>query len=274
MYLGAHVLLPEGFDAHPNARYPLVIQHGHFPATIGGWREEPPDPNLKPDYSDRFHIEGYNRIQEEHARQLYKDWTGPDYPRVPARRDPARQPVLRRLLRGELRQPRALRRRDHVRADPVSREEVPRRSEAAGRAFSTAGRRAAGRPSARRSSIPTSTTGRGRPAPIRSTSAPTRRQPLRGRERLRLEGAVEDRRDTGTPRLPRAHPVHRRADESDGARPRAEDPLGRPVRRVAGRVLAGRSRRLSRSRSGTSAPASSTRRSRPTGRRTTTSSTS
>ena len=31
MYLGAHVLLPEGFDAHPNARYPLVINHGHFP---------------------------------------------------------------------------------------------------------------------------------------------------------------------------------------------------------------------------------------------------
>ena len=33
IYLGAHVLLPEGFDAHPDARYPLVIDHGHFPAT-------------------------------------------------------------------------------------------------------------------------------------------------------------------------------------------------------------------------------------------------
>jgi hypothetical protein len=80
-YLGAHILLPEGFDSHPGARYPLVINHGHFPDTIGGWREEPPDPNLKPDYSDRFHLSGYNRIQQEHGYQLYKDWTAPDYPR-------------------------------------------------------------------------------------------------------------------------------------------------------------------------------------------------
>jgi len=80
-YLGAHILLPEGYDAHPQARYPLVIFHGHFPATIGGFREEPPDPNLKPDYSDRFKLEGYNRIQQEYAHQFYKDWTGPGYPR-------------------------------------------------------------------------------------------------------------------------------------------------------------------------------------------------
>ena len=33
MYLGAHVLLPEGFDEHPDARYPLIINHGHFPYT-------------------------------------------------------------------------------------------------------------------------------------------------------------------------------------------------------------------------------------------------
>jgi len=81
VYLGAHVLLPEGFETHPNARYPLVINHGHFPDTIGGFREEPPDPNLKPDYSDRFHISGYNRIQQEYGYQLYKDWTAPGYPR-------------------------------------------------------------------------------------------------------------------------------------------------------------------------------------------------
>jgi hypothetical protein len=80
-YLGAHILLPEGFEEHPNARYPLVIFHGHFPDTIGGFREEPPDPNFKPDYSDRFHMEGYNRIQQEYAYQLFKDWTSPGYPR-------------------------------------------------------------------------------------------------------------------------------------------------------------------------------------------------
>jgi len=82
MFLGAHVLVPEGFDAHPEARYPLVINHGHFPQTIDGFREEPPDASLKPDYSDRFHWAGYNRTQQEWAYQLYKDWTAPGYPRM------------------------------------------------------------------------------------------------------------------------------------------------------------------------------------------------
>jgi hypothetical protein len=82
MYLGAHILVPEGFDAHPEARYPLVIYHGHFPQTIDGFREEPPDPDLKPDYSERFHWAGYNRTQQEWAYQLYKDWTAPGYPRM------------------------------------------------------------------------------------------------------------------------------------------------------------------------------------------------
>lgn len=81
MYLGAHVLVPEGFDTHPDARYPLVIFHGHFPADFSGFREAPPDPNLKPDYSERFQLAGYNRIQQEHAHQFYKDWTSKDFPR-------------------------------------------------------------------------------------------------------------------------------------------------------------------------------------------------
>ena len=81
-FLGAHILLPEGFDTHPEARYPLVINHGHFPADIDGFRPEPPDPNLKPDYSARFSLSGYNRIQQEHAHQFYKDWTGSGFPRV------------------------------------------------------------------------------------------------------------------------------------------------------------------------------------------------
>lgn len=82
MYLGAHVLLPEGFDKYPNARYPLVINHGHFPQTIDGWRETPPDPNVKCEYSERFHLDCYNRIQDASAYQLYKDWTAPNFPRV------------------------------------------------------------------------------------------------------------------------------------------------------------------------------------------------
>src|SRR4030042_5171107 len=64
MHLGACLLLPEGFAEHPEARYPLVIFHGHFPHTFGGFREEPPDPALEPDYSERFRLAGYNRIQQ------------------------------------------------------------------------------------------------------------------------------------------------------------------------------------------------------------------
>jgi len=82
MSIGACILLPEGFDTHPNAHYPLVIFHGHFPYTFGGFREEPPDPNLKPDYSERFKTEGYNKIQQEYAYQFYKEWTGKNFPRV------------------------------------------------------------------------------------------------------------------------------------------------------------------------------------------------
>jgi hypothetical protein len=82
MSLGACVLLPEGFDGHPEAHYPLVIFHGHFPYTIGGFRESPPDPNLKPEYSERFHLEGYNRMEQDYAYQFFQEWTGPNYPRM------------------------------------------------------------------------------------------------------------------------------------------------------------------------------------------------
>jgi hypothetical protein len=80
--LGAWVLLPWGFDEHPSARYPLMINHGHFPSRLGGWRETPADTTLKPDYSARFNLHGYNRIQQEYAHQLYKDWTGKGFPRA------------------------------------------------------------------------------------------------------------------------------------------------------------------------------------------------
>ena len=82
MYLGAHVLLPQGWAEHPKARYPLMINHGHFPEDFDGFRPEPPDADLAPDYSDRFRLKGYNRLQQQLAHQLYKDWTSPGFPRV------------------------------------------------------------------------------------------------------------------------------------------------------------------------------------------------
>ena len=81
MYIGAHVLLPKGFDEHPEARYPLMIFHGHFPSDFGGFRTEPPDPDLEPEYSERFGVEGYNIIQQQEAYDFYKQWTSDDFPR-------------------------------------------------------------------------------------------------------------------------------------------------------------------------------------------------
>jgi hypothetical protein len=82
MELGAHVLLPEGFDEHPQARYPLVIFHGHFPDDFGGFRTGPPDPDLECEYSKRFRVECYNRIEQQEAYDFFKIWTGPDFPRL------------------------------------------------------------------------------------------------------------------------------------------------------------------------------------------------
>jgi len=81
MFLGAIILVPEGFDQHTEARYPLAVFHGHFPDDFDGFRTEPPDPNLKPDYSERFHLAGYNRIQQEEAYKFYQQWIAPGFPR-------------------------------------------------------------------------------------------------------------------------------------------------------------------------------------------------
>jgi len=82
MYLGAHVLLPEGFEKHPEAHFPLVINHGHFPYTFGGFREIPPDPYIKPEYSARFDWKGYNKTVQEYSYKFYEYWTAPDTPRM------------------------------------------------------------------------------------------------------------------------------------------------------------------------------------------------
>ena len=82
MELGANILLPEGFNEHPEAHYPLVIFHGHFPYSFGGFRTEPPDANLEPDYSQRFSLADYNIIQQQEAYDFYKRWISEKFPRV------------------------------------------------------------------------------------------------------------------------------------------------------------------------------------------------
>jgi hypothetical protein len=79
--LSAMVLVPEGFDEHPQAHYPLMVFHDHFTDEMMDFRVEPPDPNLKPDYSDRFRIPGYNRIVQQEAYKNYQQWIAPGFPR-------------------------------------------------------------------------------------------------------------------------------------------------------------------------------------------------
>jgi len=74
MHLGAIVLLPNGWDTHPDARYPLLVHHGHFPASMESdtWRETPPDPKAPQSQRDA----------QAAAYQFYKDWNGPNFPRM------------------------------------------------------------------------------------------------------------------------------------------------------------------------------------------------
>ncbi len=74
MFLGAIVLLPQGWDTHPNAHYPVLVHHGHFPPNMAsdGWRETPPDANAT----------GTVREAQAAAYQFYKDWNGPKFPRM------------------------------------------------------------------------------------------------------------------------------------------------------------------------------------------------
>lgn len=72
MYLGAIVVVPEGFDKHSNTRYPLLIDQGHFPADFRGFRTEPPTPDMR----DRA------RKRAESQYKLYQDWTSGRLPKM------------------------------------------------------------------------------------------------------------------------------------------------------------------------------------------------
>jgi len=65
MHLGAVVVLPEGFEENPDARYPVVYWQGHFPRTFNGFRETPPGD----DVPER------RRSYEENRYRLFQEWT-------------------------------------------------------------------------------------------------------------------------------------------------------------------------------------------------------
>ncbi|MBZ5520802.1 MAG: hypothetical protein LAP21_00955 [Acidobacteriia bacterium] len=76
IYLGAVVLLPEGYDAHPQAHYPVIYQQGHFglqpPMTFS---TEPPrdSPQLQRNLQLSGLTSGYD---------FYQQWTSPQFPRM------------------------------------------------------------------------------------------------------------------------------------------------------------------------------------------------
>jgi hypothetical protein len=70
VYLGAWILLPDGFDEHPDAKYPLVVYQDHYYATFR------PEPWLtsKPDAKSSW--------REKAGYRLFQDWTSGRLPRV------------------------------------------------------------------------------------------------------------------------------------------------------------------------------------------------
>ena len=82
MYLQANVLVPHGFDKDAATEYPLMVFHGHFPKTFGGFRPEPPTAPENDDvYNSRFGITGYEYIQQKEAHDFYRQWVSDDFPR-------------------------------------------------------------------------------------------------------------------------------------------------------------------------------------------------
>lgn len=82
MHLQANVIVPHGFDPNSSTQYPLMIFHGHFPDTFGGFRTEPPTADADDGvFNSRFGVTGYEYIQQKEAYDLYQQWTSDDFPR-------------------------------------------------------------------------------------------------------------------------------------------------------------------------------------------------
>ena len=87
MFLWATILLPAGFDEHPQAHYPLMVYQGHFSRpfdVLVGFREQPPAPSAAlSENASRPGVWGeYFRDYDEYSYRLYKAWTGPGFPRM------------------------------------------------------------------------------------------------------------------------------------------------------------------------------------------------
>jgi len=79
MFLGAIVVLPEGFDEHPGAHYPLLVQHGHFPSDFRGFGTEPTPGGGSPAQPSAAPA---RQGRGQYQVKLYQDWTSGRLPRV------------------------------------------------------------------------------------------------------------------------------------------------------------------------------------------------
>jgi hypothetical protein len=70
-YLGATVLLPEGFEEHTAAHYPLLVHQGHFESDWDFFEEKAPDLS-----------KGNDPSSAQYAYRFYQDWTSGRLPRM------------------------------------------------------------------------------------------------------------------------------------------------------------------------------------------------
>lgn len=76
MYVGATVLLPKGYDTHPDVSYPVVYEQGHF--------------NLRPPFGFSTEEQKLTAAQAQFLKEhhyeagyeFYQKWTSDDFPRV------------------------------------------------------------------------------------------------------------------------------------------------------------------------------------------------
>lgn len=80
MYLGAHVLLPKGFDEHPEARYPLMVFHGHFPSDFGASELRPRTRNSNPTIPIALSCPGTTRSSSRRPTTFTSAGTTPNSP--------------------------------------------------------------------------------------------------------------------------------------------------------------------------------------------------
>jgi hypothetical protein len=78
MFLGATVLLPKGYDEHPDQRYPTVYDHGHFSLDAPfGFTDDSSTDTRERRAALKSATEG-----RETGYQFYTSWTSDSFPRV------------------------------------------------------------------------------------------------------------------------------------------------------------------------------------------------